>query len=417
VNTVNAPALQTLRIDSIGAQGDGLAAGPVFVPLTLPGETVAATLAGERGELAEVLEPSPDRVVPPCPHFGDCGGCSLQHWASAPYLAWKADLIRQALARERIETEIRPTFATPPGVRRRLALHARRDGRQVRLGFKARKSWRLVEIGACVIADPRLAAALPALKALAEPFLQHPKSAPTLHVTWTASGLDVDVTGVERKSGGLSADARAQAARAAAAGDIARVSLAGELIYQARAPMVRIGPATVALPPGGFLQASAQAEAAMGEAVVAAVSGASRVADLFCGVGTFTFRLAATASVYAADASAPAVKALIQAIGTAPGLKAITAEARDLSRRPTLAMEMKKLDAVVFDPPRAGALEQAREIAASKVPVAVGVSCNASTFARDARILADAGFTLAHVQPIDQFLWSPHVELVGVFRR
>ncbi len=417
MNTANAPALHTLRIETVGAQGDGLAAGPIFVPLTLPNEVVSVSLSGDRAELVQVLAPSPDRVAPPCPHFGDCGGCSLQHWASAPYLAWKSDQVRQALARERIETEIAPVFATPPGARRRLALHARRDGQTIRLGFKARRSWRLVEITTCVIAEPKLVAALPALKALAEPFLAHPKSAPTLHVTWTASGLDVDVTGVERKSGGLPADARGKAARAAEAGDIARVTLAGELIYQSRAPMVRVGPATVALPAGGFLQASAQAEAAMGAVVVEAVAGASRVADLFCGVGTFTFRLAQTASVLAADASAPAIQALTRAVGTAPGLKAITAEARDLARRPLLAMEMKKLDAVVFDPPRAGAAEQAREIAASKVPLAVGVSCNAQTFARDARILADAGFVLTEVWPIDQFLWSPHVELVGVFRR
>jgi 23S rRNA (uracil1939-C5)-methyltransferase len=417
VNPSNALALQTLRIDTVGAQGDGLAPGPLYVSLTLPGERITASVSGDRAELAEVLESSADRVAPPCLHFGDCGGCSLQHWAAAPYLAWKGELVRQALARERIETEIAPVFAIPPGVRRRLALHARRDGAQVRIGFKARRSWRLVELTACTIAEPRLIAALPALKVLAEPFLAHPKSAPTLHVTWTASGIDVDVTGVERTSGALSAEARTRAARAAAAGDIARVTLAGELVYQSRAPMVRIGPATVALPAGGFLQASAEAEAAMSAVMTNAVAGASRVADLFCGVGTFTFRLAQTASVQASDASEPAVKALMSAISTAPGLKAITAQARDLARRPMLAMEMKKLDAVVFDPPRAGAQEQVREIAGSKVPLAVGVSCNVQTFARDARILVDAGFSLAEVHPIDQFLWSPHVELVGVFRR
>ena len=220
---MTAPDLQTLHIDTVGAQGDGLAAGPIYVPLTLPGEEVSATVSGDRAEVAQILAPSPDRVTPPCPHFGDCGGCSLQHWASAPYLAWKAEQVRLVLARERIETEILPTFATPPGVRRRLALHARRDGRNVRLGFKARRSWRLVELDVCVISDPKLVAALPALKALADPFLHSPKSAPTLHITWTASGLDVDGTGVERKTGGLSADARAKAARAAAS----RTSLGG----------------------------------------------------------------------------------------------------------------------------------------------------------------------------------------------
>jgi 23S rRNA (uracil1939-C5)-methyltransferase len=406
-----------LTIERIGAQGDGVEPGPVFVPLTLPGETVRAEVRGDRAEVLEVLRPSLDRIAPVCRHFGDCGGCALQHWATEPYLAWKTDQIRQALTRERIETEILPPFAAPPGARRRLALHARRDGRAVRLGFKARRSWRLVEIEACPISEPALVAALPALRALAAPFLEHPKSAPTLHVTWTLSGLDVDVTGIERRSGGLSADARQRAARAAMEGDLARVTLAGEMVYQARQPTVRLGPATVALPPGAFLQAVAGAEAAMADFAVEAVAGATRVADLFCGVGAFTFRLAQVASVHAADVSAPAIKALAAGLGSASGLKAITAEARDLGRRPLLAMEMKKLDAVVFDPPRAGALEQAGEIARSKLGLAVGVSCNPATFARDARILVDTGFVLEAVKPIDQFLWSPHIELVGIFRR
>jgi 23S rRNA (uracil1939-C5)-methyltransferase len=406
-----------LRIESIGAQGDGLTATRLYAPLTLPGETVRARISGERAEVTEVLEPSRDRVTAPCPHFGDCGGCALQHWASGPYLAWKQDQIRQALGREGIETEILAPFAAGPGERRRLALHARRVDGHVELGFKARRSWRLVNLDVCVIAHPSLVAALPALRKLAAPFLENPKSAPTLHVTWTGSGLDVDVTGVERRSGGLSTAARTRAAEAAAAGDIARVTLAGEMLYQSRLPVVRLGPALVALPPGAFLQAVPAAEAAMAEVALAALEGASKVADLFCGVGTFTFRLAQKASVHAADSSAGAVQALIAATGTAIGLKAITAEARDLTRRPLLAMEMKKLDGVVFDPPRAGAAEQCGELGRSKVARVVAVSCNPATFARDARILVDAGFTLERVKPIDQFVWSPHVELVGVFVR
>lgn len=198
---------------------------------------------------------------------------------------------------------------------------------------------------------------------------------------------------------------------------MARVSLAGEIVYQARLPMVRLGPAAVALPPGAFLQATPQAEAAMAALAVEAVRGAGRIADLYCGVGTFTFRLAEVAPVYAADSAAPAVRALTAALATAPGLKSITAEARDLVRRPVLASELKKIDAVVFDPPRAGALEQAGEIGRSTAQRVVGVSCNPATFARDARILTDAGFRLDRVAPVDQFLWSPHIELVGVFSR
>jgi len=400
----------------MGAQGDGVS-GAAFAPLTLPGELVRGQANQGRVDVDEILEASPDRVVPPCPHFGDCGGCALQHWAQAPYLAWKRDQIATALSREAITTDVLDPVASVPHTRRRLALHARREGTKIRLGFKARRTWRLVDIDVCVIADPALVRALPALRRLAAPFLEHPKSAPTLHVTTTLSGLDIDVTGVERKSGGLSATAQMRAAEAAAAGDFARVTLAGEVVYQSRQPVVRLGPATVALPPGAFLQATPESEAAMAAEVVAATQGAAKVADLFCGVGTFSFRLAQTAQVYAADASAPAIRALASATGSAPGLKGIKAEARDLSRRPLLAMEMKALDAVVFDPPRAGALEQSREIAASKVSRVVAVSCNPATFARDARILVDAGFRLDTVKPIDQFLWSPHIELVGVFSR
>jgi len=372
---------------------------------------------GGRAEVAEILAPSNDRVTPPCPHFGACGGCAVQHWRHEPYLAWKAEQIRRALGHEGIEAQFAAGFAAPPASRRRLALHARRGKGGVVIGFKARRSWDLVPIEVCPISDPRLVAAFPALRRLAAPFLEHPKSAPTLHVTWTATGLDVDVTGVERRSGGLSADARVRAAQAAASADMARVSLAGEIIYQARLPMVRFGKAVVALPPGGFLQAVAAAEAEMARIAVEAVAGASKVADLYCGTGAFTFRLAETASVHAADSFPGAVEALKSAIATAPGLKAITAEARDLVRRPVLAPEFKKIEAVVFDPPRAGALEQTREIALSKVGKVVAVSCNPATFARDARALIDAGFTLDRVHPIDQFLWSPHVELVGVFSR
>jgi 23S rRNA (uracil1939-C5)-methyltransferase len=274
-----------------------------------------------------------------------------------------------------------------------------------------------VDIEVCPIAEPRLQAALPALRRLAAPFLEHPKSAPTLHVTLTETGLDVDVTGVERRSGGLSADRRLMAAQIATEADFARVTLAGEILYQARQPLVRFGPAVAALPPGGFLQAVAAAEAAMAETALAAMQGAGRVADLFCGLGTFTFRLASLAPVLAADADGRAITALKSAAGSAPGLKTITAETRDLFRRPVLAQELKRVDAVLFDPPRAGAAEQARQIALSDASIAIGVSCDAGTFARDARILTDAGFRLEQAQLIDQFLWSPHVELVGVFRR
>jgi 23S rRNA (uracil1939-C5)-methyltransferase len=406
----------------IAGQGDGVCqtegGETLFAGFTLPGERVRLEAQGERGELIGVLASSPERIDPVCPHYFACGGCALQHWAHGPYLAWKEDKVRQALSREGLEAAFAPSFGAPPGSRRRLALHARKGERgAVRLGYKERRSWSLVDIAVCPIADPRLVAALPALRRLAGPFLEHPKSAPTLHVTLTQTGIDVDVTGVERKSGGLSADAQMRAAKVAAECDLARVTLAGEMIYMARQPMVRLGPAVAALPPGGFLQAVPAAQDAMADFAVAALQGAHRIADLFCGLGTFTFRLAAIAPVYAADSDPLAIKALMAATASAPGIKSITAEARDLFRRPMLAQEMKKIDAVLFDPPRAGAEMQARQIASSKVPAVVGVSCDPGSFARDARILTNGGFRLEQVMVVDQFLWSPHVELVGVFRR
>jgi 23S rRNA (uracil1939-C5)-methyltransferase len=405
-------------IEQVGGEGDGIGPGPVFAPFTLPGERVRLAPGGERREIEAILEASPQRVTPPCPHFGVCGGCALQHWEHGAYLAWKVGRLVRTLARERIETEILSPFAAGPGTRRRLALHAR-PGRKdaARLGFKGRKSWDVVDIEVCIIADPRLAAALPALKRLAAPLFEHPKSAPTLHVTLAATGIDVDISGIERKSGGLSADARMRVAEAAAEGDLARVTIDGEMAYLARQPTIRLGPATVALPPGAFLQAVPDAEIAMAAMVVEAAAGAERIADLYCGVGTFTFRLAQVAPVLAVDGAAPAIHALTSALATAPGLKGVTTEARDLARRPVLAEEFKRIDTVVFDPPRAGAAEQSAEIARSKLARAIAVSCNPATFVRDARILIDAGFRLERLLPVDQFLWSPHVELVGVFSR
>ena len=410
-----------LTIDRVGGQGDGIAATPegaVFAPLTLPGERIRAEVKDGRAEQIEIVEASPDRIAPVSPHYGDCGGCSLQHWASGPYLEWKREQVRLALAREGIETEIEATVASPAHSRRRIALHARRtpEGRVI-LGFKARKSWRLVEVSECPVADPRLVAAFPALAKIAGAFLEHPKSAPTLHATWTLAGLDVDVTGVERKSGGLSRDRQMQAIRAANEADLARLSLAGDTLVMARQPRIQFGPATVPIPAGGFLQAVPEAELAMTSRAVAAVKGAKKVADLFCGAGAFTFPLATVAPVLAADGSAAAIAGLKAGVGTAQGLRQITAEARDLFRRPLSPYDLKGVDAIVFDPPRAGAADQTAQIAGTKASVVVGVSCNPATFARDARTLIDAGFRLETVTPIDQFLWSAHVELVGVFRR
>jgi len=412
---------QTLTIARMGHQGDGIAETPnglVFVPGALPGEVISAEVKDGRVEQFDLIEASPDRRPIHSETYAECGVAPMQHWADEPYLAWKRDVVIQTLAREGIETEVEATVAVPQASRRRLALHARSGpGGRVLLGFKARRSWRLVELNDCPVSDPALIAALPGLAKVAAPFLGHPKSAPTLHVTLTDTGLDVDVTGVEKKSGGLTADVRARAIAAAHEADLARLSLDGDTLVMARQPRITFGRATVPLPPGGFLQAAPAAESAMVSRAVEAVRGARKVADLFCGAGTFTFPLAEVASVMAADSSAASIAALKAGISTAQGLKTIHAQARDLFRRPLSPFDLKGCDAIVLDPPRAGALEQTQQLQGTKAGVVVGVSCNPQTFARDARILIDAGFRLEKVTPIDQFLWSTHVELVGVFRR
>ncbi len=405
-------------IDKVGFQGDGLTAGGLVVPLTLPGERVRVRHGKDRLELVEVIDASPDRVAAPCRHFSACGGCALQHWDMAAYGAWKREVVEIQLARAGLVTEVMPILTTPPASRRRVGLHARKAGKTIELGFKERRSWSLVAISECVIADPAIVRALPQLKALAVGLFAHPKSAPILHITASLTGLDIDISGVERtKSGGLSADARMQIAMAAGEADFARVTMGDDILYEARKPRVMFGKAQVALPAGSFLQASARSEADMARLVKEGIGEAKSVADLFCGAGTFTFPLAETAVVYAADGAAPAVAALKSAMATAPGLKSITTETRDLFRRPLLAEEMKTLEAVVFDPPRAGAEAQSQEIARSQVGRVVAVSCNPTTFIRDAKILVNAGFSLDRVTPIDQFLWSSHVELVGIFSR
>ena len=412
---------QTLTIARMGHQGDGIAETPngfVFVPGALPGEVISAEVKDGRVETFDLIEASPDRRPIHSETYAECGVAPMQHWADEPYLAWKRDIIIQTLAREGIETEVEVTVAVPQASRRRLALHARSGpGGRVLLGFKARRSWRLVELTDCPVSDPALTAALPALARVAAPFLGHPKSAPTLHVTLTDTGLDVDVTGVEKKSGGLTADMTARAIAAAAEAGLARLSLDGDTLVMARQPRITFGRASVPLPPASFLQAAPAAEAAMVSRAVEAVRGAKKVADLFCGAGTFTFPLAEVASVMAADSSAASIAALKAGVATAQGLKTIEAQARDLFRRPLSPYDLKGCEAVVIDPPRAGALEQTQQLPGTKASVVVGASCNPQTFARDARILIDGGFRLDKVTPVDQFLWSTHVELVGVFRR
>ncbi|MGH6985699.1 MAG: class I SAM-dependent RNA methyltransferase [Caulobacteraceae bacterium] len=412
--------MSELFIESIGDAGDGVASlhgARIYAPLALPGERVMAQVLGGRALRIEVLAASLDRVEAPCPHFGACGGCALQHWRDEAALAWKREVIVRALSRVGIKTEVLATVAIGPRTRRRLSLHARREGGSVVLGFKARRSHRLAPISTCLLAHPRLEAALADLRSLAEPFFEHPASAPTLHATWTLTGLDVDVSGVFARNGGLSADASARAASLAESADLARLSVAGDPIYCARPAVIAFGRACVSLPPGAFLQASFEAEEAMAAFALAHSDGASRIADLFSGSGAFALRLAERARVSAVDASPSALAALADAARSTDRLCAVETEVRDLFRRPLTPRELQSFDLVIFDPPRAGAAAQAEALAAADVEQVIAVSCNPATFARDARLLVEGGYHLQKIIPVDQFQWSPHVELIAAFKR
>lgn len=406
-----------LAVDHLGRRGEGVAhrdGETVYVPYALPGEVVLCERDGERARIVETLVARPDRVAPVCPYYGTCGGCAVQTLPGPAYLAWKRDLVATALARAGLDAPVAPTRDAHGAGRRRATFHARLDGPRSppRVGFMQARAHSIVDIALCPILAPGLAGALPAARRVAA-LLSRSGKPLDIVVTATDTGLDLDLRGL----GPADEAGRRALVAAAAALDLARLSNHGEVLVEARAPLLRMGRAALAMPPGAFLQATAAGEAALAERVLAGVAGAKRVVDLFCGVGTFALRLGETAAVLAVDSQASALAALTRAAAGAPGLRQPKTELRDLFKRPLAAAELAGFDAAVFDPPRAGAAAQAAELARSAVPRVVAVSCDPGTFARDAATLVAGGYRLEGVEPIDQFRYSAHVELVAVFTR
>jgi len=412
--------VERLVIDHVGHLGDGVAfAGgeTIYVPYTLGGETVEVAAAPghhpDRRHLLQVERESPERIAPICQHFGICGGCAVQHWQSERYRAWKRNLVIETLAQAKFACDVHPLIDAHGRGRRRTTLHARMGTHEVlKVGFAAANSHDIIPIDRCPILDPALDDALDAAWAIAE--LLKPTGKPLdIQVTATDGGLDVDVRG----SGPLQAAIIAALSRLAEQHRLARITRHGELVSVRAPPVITIGKAQVALPAGSFLQATLAGEEALAALVLKHCKGAKHVADLFCGVGPFALRLAEKSRISAFDNDAGSVAALQKAASSTSGLKPVKAETRDLFRRPLVREELREFDAVVFDPPRQGAQAQAQQLAASKVALIVAVSCNAATFARDTRILIDAGYKMEGVTPVDQFRFSPHVELVAKFTR
>mgnify|MGYP001474755899 CR=1 FL=1 len=395
---------QTTTIASLGHKGEGIAlldGQRVFVPFALPGEEVVIAREGERATLVEILKPSPERAAPFCGHFGACGGCQLQHMARESYVAFKTELVEAPLRQAGIEAKVERFVDAGGAGRRRATFHAQKTA----AGYMRLRSHELFDLDACPILVPGLRAAPEIARAIGATI-----GPCDVGFTATDTGLDVAVRSTVK---GLKGD------RLIALGNrfgLARLAFNGEMLFLSQMPRVTMGKATVELPVGSFLQATEEAEAVLAAYVTGAVGKAKRVADLFCGVGPFALRLAEQASVFAADSDKPAVLALEKAFRHARGLKAVTAKARDLFREPLTRFELD-FDAVVLDPPRAGAEAQVREIAASKLPHVVMIACDARSFARDAAILTKAGFALGDLVAVDQFTQSTHIEIAATFRR
>ncbi len=418
-------AIATLDVEitAIGGQGDGLAqtdAGLLYVPLTVPGDVARVIPEAKKGEgqaarLVDIIRSSADRREPACRHFGACGGCTLQHLSDGIYVEFKRGRIVEALARRGLQgVPVAAPILVPPGTRRRTRFSARTGNGGVILGYSQRASHRLEDVYQCPVLAPALEALLTALRTALEPMLtdQGPMQ---ISAVETDSGTDLVFEAKDEP--GL--DIRRELADFAESADLARLSWSAdgftETIVQRRVPVIRFGDHHVALPAGAFLQASKEAEEWMAQFAQDHIN-TGPTADLFAGLGTFSFRLADKASVTAFETDAGMVDALRQG-ARSNRLDKLRAERRDLFRDPVTPMELGGYEAVVIDPPRAGAKAQSKELAESTVPLIVAFSCNPNTFARDARILVDGGYQLDLVVPIDQFRWSAHVELAAVFRR
>jgi 23S rRNA (uracil1939-C5)-methyltransferase len=398
----------TVEIVSLGHAGDGMTADGRFLPYTVPGDVVRVPTA-MRG--AEIVTSGPMRVTPPCAHFGHCGGCALQHVEMSVYLAWKHDLIVSALAQRGFaDVAVGDIRAVPPHSRRRAMLKARKSRGAVQLGFYEPESRNLVDIRQCPILVPAIASALLKLRAALAHLLREGDGA-ELHITALDAGLDLSLKWKRGHSVNVLMDLGAFARDL----DLVRLTWNGDIVAVARDPVLRIGTHGVLLPPEPFLQPTRQGEKILQNLVREGVAEAKSVADLFSGCGTFALSLGGAQSLYAAEDNEAMLKAL-DAAARKEGTR-VRSEKRDLFRRPLFPVELKAFDAVIIDPPRPGAKAQAEQLAQSAVPRIVYVSCSPASFARDARLLCEGGYHIRRITPVDQFLWSPHVELVAVLER
>ncbi len=410
----------TVTIEKLGAQGHGIAHAddiPVYVPYALPGERIAIARHGDHGTVMSTSNLSPERVEPPCKHFGYdgdlCGGCVLQHLADEPYHAFKRNLVVEALKARGLEPEVAPLFIARPGERRRVVFSVRQTERELLLGYNRAETNQIFSVQECPITSPGIVGRLDAIRAIGRALAQNSETF-RLAVLETLSGLDIAADGLKPLN---DRQRRAATETVLSLRGIARLSVNAEVVIEPQKPLLDFGGTRVSPPPGAFVQATIPAEEAMANLVASHLSKAKRVIDLFAGSGTFALRLARKAKVHAVEGEEKPIKALDHAARNTQGLKPVTVEKRDLFRRPMMTSELKVFDGLVFDPPRAGAEVQVKELARSTIKTVAAVSCNPATMARDLRILVDGGYRIKTVVPIDQFLWSAHVEAVALLEK
>lgn len=403
----------TYEIERLRWHGDGVATirnEDVFFPFTLPGEIVTGDIQHGACENPRIVEPVSDRVKPACRHFKKCGGCVMQHASDDLMANWKTKMVSDTLALNHINTTLRPILVSPAASRRRAIFSAKRTKKSAEIGFHKRGSDIIIDLLECPLMHPLIMAGFDAYRELAKLGCSR-KAEIRIGVTVTENGLDVDVADAKE----LEIKQTETLASFAAENSFARISWNGEILAQLTPPTQKFGTAFVIPPSGSFLQATKQGEDALVSASLETLVDCKRIIDLFSGSGTFSLPIAKNAEVHAVETLPEMLEALTDGWRKATDLKAVTTETRDLFYRPLLLDELKKFDGVVIDPPRAGALEQTKILAQSKIKKISFVSCNPATFARDAKILINGGYTLDWVQIVDQFRWSAHVELVAQF--
>jgi len=399
-------------VERLGHQGDGIVDGPLFVAGVLPGEVITGTVEKDRILNPSIVTPSSDRVKMPCSHARSCGGCGLQHASDEFVAEFKLNVVRNALKARGIEAELSEILTSPVSSRRRAVFSARRTKKGALVGFHMKSSDTIIAIPRCTVLSQALLDIVPVLESLTVEGGTR-KGEMRFAVTETMTGVDIKAEGGKPADGAL----LSKLAQMSGQPGVARLTWGDEPVAAQHTPVLEFGGHKVTPPAGAFLQATKQGEESLVSAVTETILGAKKVLDLFSGCGTFSLPAAQNAEVHAVESDKEMIASLTQAWRMADGMRALTAEARDLFRRPLLPDELNRFDAIIIDPPRAGAEAQIIEISKSDVKTVAMVSCNPVSFARDAEILLQAGFVIRNLKVVDQFRWSSHVEISAGFHR